>query len=256
MIYICSMKTYCIYKLETPFGRVYIGQTYNIQSRFAQYKTIKSHTQPLLSKSIIKYGWDNIKKEILFDSLSKEEANIKEIELIAYYKSQQISLNIATGGESGTLKPIIQFDKLGTFIKEWNSVLEYLPNSFSEQNALRKALNQGNGNSHYKGFLWLYKDEYKQGIFPIPTIVDNPIVQLKMNGEFIKEYLHIREACYITGLKYHNIKKCVDRRQHYGKGYRWLYKETYLKIKDTEEFELLCKSKKKSKNYETSICSL
>ena len=54
----------------------------------------------LYLKQYKKYGWKNIKHEILFKNLNKEEAEQKEIELIAKYKSNQIEFgyNIANGG--------------------------------------------------------------------------------------------------------------------------------------------------------------
>lgn len=50
--------------------------------------------------AIQKYGWENMKHEILFDNLTKEEACKKEIELIAFYKSNnpQYGYNEAAGG--------------------------------------------------------------------------------------------------------------------------------------------------------------
>lgn len=56
--------------------------------------------------AIQKYGWENIKHEILFTNLTKEEAEEKEIQLISYYKSnqQEYGYNIANGGNcTGTL---------------------------------------------------------------------------------------------------------------------------------------------------------
>jgi hypothetical protein len=57
----------------------------------------------LFYRAIKKYGWDNITHEILFDGLTKEEAEQKEKELIAEYKSNspEFGYNISCGGESG-----------------------------------------------------------------------------------------------------------------------------------------------------------
>ena len=53
----------------------------------------------LLENTINKYGWDNIKHEVLFTNLNKISADCIEIDLIFYYKKLGISLNITDGGE-------------------------------------------------------------------------------------------------------------------------------------------------------------
>lgn len=53
-----------------------------------------------MTNAINKYGWSNIKHEILFTNLTKEEAEQKEIKLIAKYKSnnKKHGYNILKGG--------------------------------------------------------------------------------------------------------------------------------------------------------------
>ena len=60
------MRKFFIYKLTSPNGKVYIGQTYNVLSRFVYYENIKkTNSQKYLSNSILKYGFHEFKKEIL-----------------------------------------------------------------------------------------------------------------------------------------------------------------------------------------------
>lgn len=55
-------------------------------------------------RAILKHGWDNIKHEILFTNLTKEEACEKEMQLIKKYKSNEFKFgyNNSTGGDGGT----------------------------------------------------------------------------------------------------------------------------------------------------------
>jgi group I intron endonuclease len=84
--------------LSTPSGKVYIGQTCkNPNIRWLNGSGYKWCTR--FRNSILKYGWDNIKHEILFENLNKISADCIEIDLIYYYKKLGISLNITNGGE-------------------------------------------------------------------------------------------------------------------------------------------------------------
>ena len=95
---------YKAYKLTAPNGKVYIGMTkQTLQRRFSAGRGYKGC--PRMHNAIKKYGWENFKHEILFDGLSKEEAEQKEIELIRAYKSnlEDYGYNIENGGNvSGT----------------------------------------------------------------------------------------------------------------------------------------------------------
>lgn len=96
-------KEYCVYKHTAPNGKVYIGQTCKIpSSRWSNGNGYKGN--PYFWNAIQKYGWDSFKHEILYDGLTKEEADFKEIEMIAYYDStnREYGYNISIGGSSGT----------------------------------------------------------------------------------------------------------------------------------------------------------
>lgn len=54
-----------IYKITSPSGKIYIGQSVNILSRINKYKNAKCITQPIILKSILKYGWENHVFEIV-----------------------------------------------------------------------------------------------------------------------------------------------------------------------------------------------
>lgn len=98
-------NAYFVYKHTTPCGKVYIGITgRNPSLRWANGKGYAPNKY--FSAAIEKYGWNNIRHEILFDSLTKEEAEQKEIALIAEYKSNQreYGYNLSVGGECAALK--------------------------------------------------------------------------------------------------------------------------------------------------------
>lgn len=93
------MKEFIVYRHIFPNGKVYIGITCQEPKKRWRYGCGYRHNQ-YITNAIRKYGWDNIKHEILFEGLTKEEAEQKEIELIKLYKSNQkeYGYNIENGG--------------------------------------------------------------------------------------------------------------------------------------------------------------
>ena len=79
------MNNYNIYKHTFPDGKIYIGVSTNPLKRWSNGHGYYFNEE--LDKAIKDVGWENIKHEILFDRLSKEEAEQKEIELISFYNS-------------------------------------------------------------------------------------------------------------------------------------------------------------------------
>jgi group I intron endonuclease len=75
-----------IYKITNPNGKIYIGQSINIEKRFISYKKLNCINQPKLYNSFIKYGIDN-HTFIILEQCFVEELNIKERYYQIYYNS-------------------------------------------------------------------------------------------------------------------------------------------------------------------------
>ncbi len=86
-----------IYKITSPSGKSYIGQTIHFEKRMRAHSSSKGGTK--LSNSIKSYGWDNHSVEILCQGLFTEEGlNQLEIHYIRVYNSFQGGLNLTQGG--------------------------------------------------------------------------------------------------------------------------------------------------------------
>lgn len=92
---------YTVYKHICPNGKIYVGITCKDPKR-RWNKGLGYKKQDYFYKAILKYGWDNITHEILYEKLSKEEAENIEIKLIKEYKSniREFGYNISNGGNS------------------------------------------------------------------------------------------------------------------------------------------------------------
>ena len=91
---------YIVYKHTNKInGKVYIGITHykDPNRRWCNGRGYKHST--LFNRDIKKYGWDSFMHEVLFTGLSRVEAHTMERVLIAKYKREGISYNIANGGE-------------------------------------------------------------------------------------------------------------------------------------------------------------
>lgn len=73
-----------IYKITSPTGKVYIGQSTNIASRFEKYKKLNCKEQPKLFRSLKKYTPESHKFEILEECL-ESNLNIRERYWQEYY---------------------------------------------------------------------------------------------------------------------------------------------------------------------------
>lgn len=60
-----------IYKITSPSGKTYIGQSVNLNKRKSHYKNLECVKQIRIFNSLLKYGWENHKFEII------EECNVK-----------------------------------------------------------------------------------------------------------------------------------------------------------------------------------
>ena len=96
-----STKICGIYKITSPTGKIYIGQSINILKRFGAYNRIDCKKQFKLYNSLKKHGVDNHKFEILEECNSKL-LNERERFYISKYNSFDtlFSLNLTSGGDS------------------------------------------------------------------------------------------------------------------------------------------------------------
>jgi group I intron endonuclease len=87
----------CVYKLISPSGKVYIGITNSFNRRMKEHNKCSSDT--VLSRAILKYGFENFNKEIL---LFGSSVYCQEMEIAFIKKWNSIApngMNICSGGQ-------------------------------------------------------------------------------------------------------------------------------------------------------------
>jgi len=93
-----------LYKLTAPDGRLYIGASTNARHRWAKHKSMaKSGSNIDIHKAILKFGWENFKKEILAVGQTKyiHELEIKAIQ--AYKTMYPFGYNMTLGGKTSPM---------------------------------------------------------------------------------------------------------------------------------------------------------
>lgn len=192
-----------IYKITSPTGKIYIGQSINIKRRLARYKSLQCHAQTKLYHSLKKYGFKSHKVEILREC-EKTKLNELEIYYIDLFKTctSFLGLNLRGGGANG--KHSLETKRKQSKIKKL-----FFKKNRSAYNKLVSQLmlieRDGKNNPNYgKG---------------------KRVVQFSRDGRYIRKYLSVVEAEKINSFNNALIYGCCNRKQghHSHKNYIWRF---------------------------------
>ncbi len=214
-----------IYKITSPTGKIYIGQTVNFRRRINTYKKLKCNRQFKLYNSFIKYGFDLHKFEIVCECLL-EELNEKEIYYIKFYNSfdTEDGLNLRAGGQSGKLsKESIDRIKISTkeyVLKNGNHCegKKASEESKKKMSNSRKAYIKKHGNynivfteEHRKNLSESHKGK-KQSAESIAKRIayqNKKIIQYDLDNNIIKEWESIKIASNFVGYSHSQFMRLV-----------------------------------------------
>lgn len=96
---------YSVYRLRSPSGRSYIGQTSLLfEERLKKHSTdaTKKKLHYSICRAIRKYGLENFQKEIVYQTKDKEDCSEMEKFFINHFNSFSNGYNLSLGGESGS----------------------------------------------------------------------------------------------------------------------------------------------------------
>lgn len=93
-----------IYLITSPSSKVYVGQSMIlIEQKINSYRRLEKYdkTDRKIANAIRKYGWENMKFEVIESSNSwtKDQLNEREIYWISYYNSIDNGYNMTIGGD-------------------------------------------------------------------------------------------------------------------------------------------------------------
>ena len=196
-----------------PNGRRYIGVTSQNPERRWRGGMHYDYNKRFFS-AIIQYGWDNIEHEILYENLTKEEAEQKEIELIKEYKTNQeeYGYNMTSGGKGA-------------------------PNC-TKSIETREKLSKANKGKRRTEETKKKISEAKRGMYlggKSPSA--KKVLQFDLDGNFIKEWDSFMDIERAFGVSYSNIWAVCNGRRKQVKGYIWKYKDEKDINKEHKEYD-------------------
>ena len=246
-----------IYRITNLINnKVYIGKTVQgfnlrycekgtgIERVYKRHKMLKEYGYGYnkhLLESIEKYGLKNFKVEECIDiAFSEYELSLKEKCWVQYHNSYKNGYNNTIGGDgvSGfkglkgkdnpASRSIVQLDMNGNFIKQWDYMTkaqEYTGVDISKMACVAKGERRSAGN-----YIWVYAEDYdinKDYSYKEYLPATRKVIQLDLNGKFVKEYEGCQKASEYNGLNIGSIHRCcLHERKSYA-NYIWVFKDEY-----------------------------
>ena len=201
-----------IYKIVNPNGKLYIGQSTNIEKRWRTYKTLHCKGQIKLYNSLKKHGFENHKFEIIeeCDVTALEE---RETYWKLFYKVLEIpSLCCRIDGKFG-------YDSIETKNKKSQSKLNnnYALGHIKSLETINSIKDKMKNHTFYNDIDRITKLSNSHSI---------PVLQYDKQGNFIKEWESAKKAAKVLKNKINgsDIRACIRGEQKTAYGYKWVEK--------------------------------
>lgn len=234
-----------IYKIINPKNEVYVGQSINIKNRKDSYRKLACKRQPKIYNSLLKYGWNNHKHEIIeecsIDQLDKKETYWKQYYLdqvggnwnkVLFYglydsgggpKSESHKQNISKANKNKP-KPKGFGDKIRLF-KLGKKRPKHIGEKISKSNIGKKKIRTKIRKD--KGKPKSDNHRYNMSLAKLGKSSTNPkktILQYDLHNNFIKEWSSISEAGDKLNIHFTNISSCCLGKYKTAGGFIWRYK--------------------------------
>jgi group I intron endonuclease len=210
-----------IYKITNPKGKIYVGQSVNIEERLLQYKHLSKYSLGRkIKNSIKKYGWENHIHKII-EECSIEQLDEREIYWGNYYNVlEENGLNLKLGKGRG----LVSDETKKLMSKRAKEIMTEEHRKKLSEAKLGKKLSE-----ERKQKLRVPKKSNKNYINNVGKWVSfqTQVLQYDLKGNFIKEWEFIKDAetfHHPDNLVKNNICNCCRGAQKTAYGYVWKYK--------------------------------
>ncbi len=227
-----------IYKITSPKGKIYIGQSININDRwYVGYEKMNCKGQPKLYNSLQKYGWKNHIFEII-EKCNLKQLNKRETFWKKYYLNEfgwKMMLFCELYDKGGGPKSEETKRKIGNSNKGKVGWIKGKSRSEEDKQKMRKPKNHGfnvsigfanmNKNSKILRSIKLSKKllgKSKPEGFNLHLC--KPIIQYNKENILIKEWNSAKEASIHTKISDSSINQNLKKRNKTAGGFIWEYK--------------------------------
>lgn len=237
------MNNWYVYIHIFPNNKKYIGITsQSLKNRWRDGKGYKE--QPIIWNAIQKYGWDNIEHKILFENLSKEEAEKKEKELIKEFDTlfyNNKGYNVQEGGLNHqniiNREEIIKLWSSGENIKNISIKLKCSPKTVSyilDQNGITKEEKK--------------QRQQQASAEATQKSMGKKVNQFDLNKNYIATYPSLQEARKaVNANNQYYIKSCCEGKVSKAHGFLWQYYKEENIINGIPKWDNSIKMKKSQK---------
>lgn len=214
-------ETYKIYALIFPNGKRYIGATkYELEKRWNKGRNYR--TCPLVHMAIEKFGWDNVKHELIDIAFTKQDAEEKERFYIAKYDTtnEEHGYNFLPGGDVSTNEVDEKMKyKLGN---GWRGKHRSEEEKKKIVEGVRKRFEREESNGHF-GMKHSEETKRKMSL----SHGSKPVIQYTKDGKFVRRWEFAKDAANAGIADKTNILGCCNHYKHClsAGGYKWEYEE-------------------------------
>lgn len=231
------MKKIGIYKITNPKGKIYIGQSRNLEHRLNDYINVNEwiKEQRKIYNSLKKYGSKHHTFEIL-EECSEDILNEREIFWIKHFDSILNGLNIKLGGIGGrhSEETKQKIRKALTGKKQSKETIEKRSKSLSGLKRSEESKRNISNGKKGKPLTWGEKIKESKLINKYTPTEETklklrnnnvkPINQFDLNGNLINTYFSAKEAERQIGINAVSICECLKGRTKTSGGFIWRYK--------------------------------
>lgn len=210
----------CIYKLSSPSGKIYIGQTQCLYLRFRDYR--KTRTNKYLKSAILKHGLENITVEILEKDIPLEKLDEREqfyLDTLQPFGDNGYNICREAGTTRGRKRPLKELIGIIEASKGRVGELNHFYGKKHSEESIQKQREAKLGKRQSKESIQKRLDNTDQ------TEKYKCVKQIDLvTGEVINTFESLKEASKITNVNISTISQVVNKRTCKRGEKEWLIK--------------------------------